>query len=320
MNYENRKMKQCPKPKWFQDLITLVISFAMVVGIFGGMKLDVEANEHSLKLSDLANNEGKTNFMNDTFTSGDTIKIDANGTTYTSAMCYFYIEYGGEKLPDEHLMFMQSKNYVSTLTIPSKETTTMQWQCTSINDSETQTIYFTFVFKNSSSDPSDTPSSETGSESASSTPSDTSSSQTGSEAVPSHQCNFQWVTTVEPQPNADGLEEYMCTGCGAVQEQRSIPASMASVKNLFGFVNNVPENGTVTTDFGRLHTISDYLLKKMAERSDAAVTIQFEYKNQKLQITFPAGTDYTPILDDTDTMYGFYGVAAKLGLTVTERQ
>ena len=320
MNYENRKMKQCTKPKWFQDLITLVISFAMVVGIFGGMKLDVEANEHSLKLSDLANNEGKTNFMNDTFTSGDTIKIDANGTTYTSAMCYFYIEYGGEKLPDEHLMFMQSKNYVSTLTIPSKETTTMQWQCTSINDSETQTIYFTFVFKNSSSDSSDTPSSETGSESASSTPSDTPSSQTGSETVPSHQCSFQWVTTVESQPNADGLEEYMCTGCGAVQEQKSIPASMASVKNLFGFVNNVPENGTVTTDFGRLHTISDYLLKKMAERNDATVSIQFEYNNQKLQITFPAGTDYTPVLDDTDTMYGFYGVAARLGLTVTERQ
>ena len=306
MNYENRKMKQYTKPKWFKNSITLVISFAMVVGIFGGMKLDVEANEHSLKLSDLANNEGKTNFMNDTFTSGDTIKIDANGTTYTSAMCYFYIEYGGEKLPDEHLMFMQSKNYVSTLTIPSKETTTMQWQCTSINDSETQTIYFTFVFKNSSSDSSDT------------SPSQPASAPTPS--APSHQCNFQWVTTVEPQPNADGLEEYMCTGCGAVQEQRSIPASMASVKNLFGFVNNVPENGTVTTDFGRLHTISDYLLKKMAERSDAAVTIQFEYKNQKLQITFPAGTDYTPVLTDTDTMYGFYGVAARLGLTVTERQ
>lgn len=196
----------------------------------------------------------------------------------------------------------------------------MQWQCTSINDSETQTIYFTFVFKNSSSDPSDTPSSETGSESASSTPSDTPSSQTGSETVPSHQCSFQWVTTVESQPNADGLEEYMCTGCGAVQEQKSIPAIMASVKNLFNFVNNVPENGTVTTDFGRLHTISDYLLKKMAERSDATVTIQFEYKNQKLQITFPAGTDYTPVLTDTDTMYGFYGVASKLGLTVTERQ
>lgn len=319
MNYENRKMKQCPKPKWFQDLITLVISFAMVVGIFGGMKLDVAAKEYSLKLSDLANNEGKSNFMSHTFTSGDTLIIDANGTSYTSAMCYFYIEYGGEKLPDEHLMFMQSKNYVSTLTIPSKETTTMQWQCTSINDSETQTIYFTFVFKNSSSDPSDTPSSETGSESASSTPSDTSSSQTGSEAVPSHQCNFQWVTTVEPQPDTDGLEEYKCTGCGAVQEQKSIPASVASVQNLCGFVYNAPQNGTVTTDFGRLHTISDYILKKMAERSDVTSIIQFEYKNQKLQIIFPAGTDYSPVLNDDDMMYGFYGIAPRLGLSVTER-
>jgi len=138
--------------------------------------------------------------------------------------------------------------------------------------------------------------------------------------APSHECNFQWVTTVEPQPGVDGLEEYKCVTCGMVKESQPIPAGMATVKSLYGFIKDAPKNGTVTTDFGKLHTISDYLLKKMAERSDATVTIQFEYKNQKLQITFPAGTDYTPVLTDTDTMYGFYGVAAKLGLTVTERQ
>ena len=138
--------------------------------------------------------------------------------------------------------------------------------------------------------------------------------------APSHECNFQWVTTVEPQPGVDGLEEYKCVICGMVKESQPIPAGMATVKNLYGFIKDAPENGTVTTDFGKLHTISDYLLKKMAERNDATVTIQFEYKNQKLQITFPAGTDYTPVLTDTDTMYGFYGVASKLGLTVTERQ
>ena len=138
--------------------------------------------------------------------------------------------------------------------------------------------------------------------------------------VSSHECNFQWVTTVEPQPGVDGLEEYKCVTCGMVKESQPIPAGMATVKNLYGFIKDAPENGSVTTDFGKLHTISDYLLKKMAERSDATVTIQFEYKNQKLQITFPAGTDYTPVMTDTDTMYGFYGIAAKLGLTVTERQ
>lgn len=303
MNYENRKLKQYTKPKWFKNLITLVISFAMVVGIFGGMKLDVVAKEYSLKLSDLANNEGKSNFMSHTFTSGDTIIIDANGTSYTSAMCYFQTEQGGEIVANEHLMFMSS---TVTLAIPSKETATIQWQCAEINDSDAGVIYLTFFpAKDSSSNPSDTSSSQTGSGTAPS--------------APSHQCSFQWVTTVEPQPNADGLEEYKCTGCGAVQEQKSIPASVASVQNLCGFVYNAQQNGTVTTDFGRLHTISDYILKKMAERSDVTSIIQFEYKNQKLQIIFPAGTDYSPVLNDADMMYGFYGIAPRLGLSVTER-
>ena len=291
--------------KWYKSIITAVISFAMIIGIFGGMKLEVKATDYTLNL---ASPEEMYGFLhnNKKFSSGDTIKINAINTLYSTVTCYFYYEEGGTYLT-ENLGMDSNNNYVDTLTIPSKETTTVQWKCTAINDVNSLYKVFTFLLvKDSSSNPSDTPSSGTGSEAAPS--------------APSHQCNFQWVTTVEPQPNADGLEEYMCTGCGAVQEQKSIPASMASVKNLFGFVNNVPENGIVTTDFGRLHTISDYLLKKMAERSDATVTIQFEYKNQKLQITFPAGTDYTPVLNDTDTMYGFYGVAAKLGLTVTERQ
>ena len=150
--------------------------------------------------------------------------------------------------------------------------------------------------------------------------SNTSSAPSESATTPSHECNFQWVTTVEPQPGVDGLEEYKCMSCGVVKESQPIPAGMATVKNLHGFIKDAPQNGTVTTDFGKLHTISDYLLKKMAERNDVTATIQFEYNNTKLQITFPAGTDYTPVLTDTDTMYGFYGVAAKLGLTVTERQ
>ena len=300
MNYENRKMKQCPKPKWFQDLITLVISFAMVVGIFGGMKLDVEAANYTLNL---ASPESKYDFMRHIFTPGDIITINVKDTTYTSVMYYFQAESGGEIIASEQLMFLSNKE--KSLTIPNKDAS-LKWQCNQLNTDDTAIAYLLFLPVNNSSSEQPTDNPQPASAPAPSTP--------------SHECSFQWVTTVEPQPNADGLEEYMCTGCGAVQEQKSIPASMASVKNLFNFVNNVPENGTVTTDFGRLHTISDYLLKKMAERNDATVSIQFEYNNQKLQITFPAGTDYTPILNDTDTMYGFYGVAAKLGLTVTERQ
>ncbi len=104
--------------------------------------------------------------------------------------------------------------------------------------------------------------------------------------------------------------------CGMVKESQPIPASMAAVKNLYGFIKDAPENGNVTIDFGKLHTISDYLLNKMSERSDVTVTISFEYQSAQYEITFPSGTDYTPVLEDEDTMYGYFGVAARLGLTV----
>ena len=45
----------------------------------------------------------------------------------------------------------------------------------------------------------------------------------------------------------------------------------------------------------------------------------FEYQNAKYELTFPAGTDFTPVLTDEETMYGYFGVAAKLGLTVVAK-
>ena len=303
-------MKLNTSKKWFRTLLVLSISFAMVIGIFGGMKLDAKAAGYTLHL---ASPEEIYSFINgQIFKSEDTLTIDVEGydtsgnktLLYTSAKCFYPIE-GGYSF--KYLMFTElSPTGTISFSDFSDSDIALQWKCEDINSNDstnTINIYFELVGV-----PSPNPSVASSSQSE------------AAPSTPSHECSFQWVTTVEPQPDADGLEEYKCTGCGAVQEQRSIPASMASVKNLFGFVNNVPENGTVTTDFGRLHTISDYLLKKMAERNDATVTIQFEYKNQKLQITFPAGTDYTPVMTDTDTMYGFYGVASKLGLTVTERQ
>ena len=141
----------------------------------------------------------------------------------------------------------------------------------------------------------------------------------GSESKPRHTCNFEWVITVDPTTGADGLEEYKCTGCGAVSESHPIPASVALIKDFYGKVKEAPEKGSITYDSGKLYTISDYVLKKMAERNDVSVTVKFEYKNKKFQLTFPAGLDYSAVLTDKENMYGYFGVAAKLGLKVTEQ-
>ena len=142
--------------------------------------------------------------------------------------------------------------------------------------------------------------------------------QPGNKPEQRHTCNFQWTMTLDPSVGMDGLEEYKCIYCGAVQESHAIPAGIAYVKELYGDIKNAPENGSVTYDAGKLYTISDYLLKKMAERNDVAVTIKFEYQNKKYQLTFPAGLDYSAVLTDEETMYGYFGAAAKLGLKVVE--
>lgn len=140
-----------------------------------------------------------------------------------------------------------------------------------------------------------------------------------SESKPRHTCNFEWVITLDPTTGADGLEEYKCTGCGAVSESHPIPASVALIKDFYGKVKEAPEKGSITYDSGKLYTINDYVLKKMAERNDVAVTVKFEYQNKKYQLTFPAGLDYSAVLTDKETMYGYFGAAAKLGLKVTEQ-
>ena len=138
------------------------------------------------------------------------------------------------------------------------------------------------------------------------------------ESKPRHICSFEWVITLDPTTGADGLEEYKCTGCGVVQESHPIPASVAVVKDFYGKVKEAPEKGSITYDSGKLYTISDYILKKMAERNDVAVTVKFEYQNKKYQIIFPAGLDYSAVLNDEESMYGYFGAAAKLGLKVVE--
>ena len=135
--------------------------------------------------------------------------------------------------------------------------------------------------------------------------------------LPPHIHDYHWEAVTDPTINQDGEMQYRCS-CGDVKEKQPIPAAQIYVKGLYGAVKEAAPNGTVEYDAGKLHTISDYILNKMSERSDVTVNVKFEYKGVKYQITFPAGTDYTKVLTDESAMYGYFGVAAELGFTVTE--
>ena len=293
-------------------IMTMMLSVIMVTGIFAGMKLEVRAaKNYSIDLSD----PGSFMFaLQNTYYSDDTLVFTGfsqppAGDTYIYIVRWDYI-YNSKRVGSSITTCGENLSNVS-ITIPNDSqydyAKLVDYTPPTVSQGPIQVVEFVFYiyYPFTPSQPTVTPPSQP-----------TAAHSTESSAAPSHECSFQWVTTEEPQPGIDGLEEYQCMSCGMVKESQPIPASMATVKNLYGFIKDAPENGNVTIDFGKLHTISDYLLNKMSERSDVTVTISFEYQSAQYEITFPSGTDYSAVLEDEDTMYGYFGVAAKLGLTV----
>lgn len=293
-------------------IMTMMLSVIMVTGIFAGMKLEVRAaKNYSIDLSD----PGSFMYaLQNTYYSDDTLVFTGfsqppAGDKYIYIVRWDYI-YNSKRVGSSITTCGENLSNVS-ITIPNDSqydyAKLVDYTPPTVSQGPIQVVEFVFYiyYPFTPSQPTVTPPSQP-----------TAAHSTESSAAPSHECSFQWVTTVEPQPGIDGLEEYQCMSCGMVKESQPIPASMATVKNLYGFIKDAPENGNVTIDFGKLHTISDYLLNKMSERSDVTVTISFEYQSAQYEITFPSGTDYSSVLEDEDTMYGYFGVAAKLGLTV----
>ena len=127
------------------------------------------------------------------------------------------------------------------------------------------------------------------------------------------QLGMKFSYAVQEQPR--GLADAFIIGADFIGKDN---VALVLGDNIFyGKVKEAPEKGSITYDSGKLFTISDYILKKMAERNDVAVTVKFEYQNKKYQLIFPAGLDYSAVLNDEETMYGYFGAAAKLGLKVT---
>jgi len=293
-------------------IMTMMLSVIMVTGIFAGMKLEVRAAKNYS--FDLVSPGSFTFALQNTYYSDDTLVFTGfskppAGDTYIYRVRWDYI-LNSKRVGSSINICGENLSEVS-ITVPNDSqydyAKLIDYIPPEVSQGPIQFVEFVFniYYPFTPSQPTVTPPSQP-----------TAAHSTESSAAPSHECSFQWVTTVEPQPGIDGLEEYKCMSCGMVKESKPIPASMGAVKNLYGFIKDAPENGNVTIDFGKLHTISDYLLNKMSERSDVTVTISFEYQSAQYEITFPSGTDYSTVLEDEDTMYGYFGVAARLGLTV----
>ena len=136
--------------------------------------------------------------------------------------------------------------------------------------------------------------------------------------IPEHVCQYEWEDVREVGSDQDGLEQYLCKLCGNVQSTLTIPASQYQVQELYTKVTGSGEGETVTYDTGMVHTVCDKLFTKLQERKDVTLVITYQYKGESYRTTFPAGADYTELLQDEDQFYGMLGLNGRCGI-VTEK-
>ena len=136
--------------------------------------------------------------------------------------------------------------------------------------------------------------------------------------IPEHVCQYEWEAVREVGTDQDGLEQYLCKLCGNVQSTLTIPASHYQVQELYTKVTGAAEGETVTYDLGSVHTICDKLFAKLQGRKDITLVITYKYKGENYRTTFPAGADYTELLQDADQFYGMLGLNGRCGITTID--
>ncbi len=132
-----------------------------------------------------------------------------------------------------------------------------------------------------------------------------------------HTHTYQWVTVAEASLNLDGVEQYACS-CGNVQLTQPISAATVYIKGLYGAIKDAAKDGTVDYNAGKWTGINDYVIGKLAERTDVATTITFEYKGASYTFTIPAGTSYESLMSDKEDYYGFFTFCQLLGIPVSQ--
>lgn len=136
--------------------------------------------------------------------------------------------------------------------------------------------------------------------------------------IPEHVCQYEWEVVREVGADQDGLEQYLCKLCGSVQSTLTIPASHYQVQELYTKVTGAAEGKTVTYDLGSVHTICDKLFIKLQERKDITLVITYKYKGENYRTTFPAGADYTELMQDEDQFYGMLGLNGRCEITTID--
>ena len=125
-----------------------------------------------------------------------------------------------------------------------------------------------------------------------------------------HVHDYQWVITVDPTEDADGLSENICKYCSAKNGSQPVSKANAWVEGVKLKIENAPENAMVSVESDTYLCYTDKVMEALRVRCDVSLTTCFtDEEGIKKGFTIPAGQ--AP--DDGEQFYGFIGLGNRYG-------
>lgn len=180
-----------------------------------------------------------------------------------------------------------------------------------------------------SSDPSGNPSSEPSSEPSGTpaAPAATPSATPGTVPTPTpiagngyrHTCTYDWIITLEPTMETDGILSYMCEECQGVIKTQPISRYHAILKEIEKKITSAPEGAAIEIEYDFLQSLPKWIIDLLDERSDLTVKVTFKTDNTWYTFTIPARDKEDKLAEDGMNYYGFHSLGDKYGKRELEK-
>ena len=135
--------------------------------------------------------------------------------------------------------------------------------------------------------------------------------------VEAHECELRWRTISEGSAYSALYEVYQCIICNKVEEINYKTPEVFVRDRLYEQIKNARKQSVFASEFGVYHTVHDKLFTMLSEKNDITVMITYQYDDNYYQTTFPAGADYTELLQDDEKYYGMLGLNGRCGITTS---
>lgn len=139
-------------------------------------------------------------------------------------------------------------------------------------------------------------------------------SEPANDSVAEHEHDYEWVITVEPTEDMDGLAENICKYCPAKDGSQPVSKATAWVKGITAKIKNAPEAGTVVVESDSFFCYTAQIMEALKLRPDVTLTTYFtDEEGNRKGFTIPAGQ--APC--DGAQFYGFTGLGNTYGWIAT---